>query len=86
MMMRAVVLFLVVSQAGAILNVRKKSSGEEKACQAQDLQHRMQLQNKLAGVCEDMCKEVGAYPKCSQCPNFVPPDATPGITTPLMMR
>merc|ERR1719231_1394726 len=28
-----------------------------------------------------MCKEVGAYPKCSGCPNFVPPDATPGVMT-----
>merc|ERR1719330_1971259 len=28
-----------------------------------------------------MCKEVGAYPKCSQCANFVTPDATPGVMT-----
>merc|ERR1719409_1916275 len=40
----------------------------------------MQLQNKLAGVCVDMCKEVGAFPKCT-CPNFVQPDATPGVMT-----
>merc|ERR1719159_1046449 len=52
-----------------------------KACAAEDLKHRMQLQNKLAGVCEDMCKEVGAYPKCSGCPNFVQPDSTPGVMT-----
>merc|ERR1719379_2411291 len=54
---------------------------ESKACVAEDLKHRMQLQNKLAGVCEDMCKEVGAYPKCSGCPNFVQPDSTPGVMT-----
>merc|ERR1712216_68698 len=30
--------------------------------------------------CEDMCKEVGAYPKCT-CPGFVAPDATPGVMT-----
>merc|ERR1719324_996677 len=46
-----------------------------------DMQRRMQVQNKLAGVCEDMCKEVGAYPKCTQCPKFVAPDATPGVMT-----
>jgi len=33
------------------------------------------------GVCEDMCKEVGAYPKCTQCPSFVEPDSTPGVMT-----
>jgi len=54
---------------------------DEQACVSTDLKRRAQLQNKLASVCEDMCKEVGAYPKCSQCPNFVPPDATPGVMT-----
>merc|ERR1719487_2219835 len=47
----------------------------------QDSQLRATIQNKLAGICEDMCKEVGAYPKCSQCPDFVAPDATPGVMT-----
>merc|ERR1719198_537241 len=51
------------------------------SCATVDLSHRAQVQNKLAGVCEDMCKEVGAYPKCSGCPNFVPPDPTPGVMT-----
>merc|ERR1719382_1049811 len=51
------------------------------SCATQDLQHRMQFQNKLAGACEDMCKEVGAYPKCTQCPAFVAPDPTPGVMT-----
>merc|ERR1719217_1507369 len=54
---------------------------ESTACAAEDLKHRAQLQNKLAGVCEDMCKEVGAYPQCSGCPNFVQPDSTPGVMT-----
>ena len=60
------------------------SDGEDessKACAAEDLKRRAQLQNKLAGECEDMCKEVGAYPKCSGCPNFVQPDSTPGVMT-----
>merc|ERR1719275_468712 len=51
------------------------------ACAAQDVQRRIQFQNKLAGICEDMCKEVGAYPKCAQCPGFVAPDSTPGVMT-----
>merc|ERR1719168_104417 len=52
----------------------------DKACVAEDLKHRAELQNKLAGICEDMCKEVQAYPKCS-CPDFVEPDSTPGVMT-----
>merc|ERR1719221_2202 len=51
----------------------------ESACAAEDLQHRSQVQNKLAGVCEEMCKEVGSYPNCAQCPKFVQPDSTPGV-------
>jgi len=53
---------------------------KQTACLKEDTQHRTQLQNKLAGVCVDMCKEVGAFPKCT-CPNFVAPDATPGVMT-----
>jgi hypothetical protein len=52
----------------------------DNACLSEDVQHRMQLQNKLAGFCEDMCKEVGSFPKC-QCPGFVAPDSTPGVMT-----
>jgi len=58
-----------------------KIAQDSKACAAEDLQHRAQLQNMLAGACEDMCKEVGAYPKCSNCPDFVQPDSTPGVMT-----
>merc|ERR550514_1390822 len=54
---------------------------DEKACESMDLKHRTQVQSKLAGMCEDMCKEVGAYPNCSQCAGFVPPDSTPGVMT-----
>merc|ERR1712060_702063 len=58
-----------------------KGATEEQACASEDLKHRIAFQNKLAGICEDMCKEVGAYPKCAQCPDFVAPDATPGVMT-----
>jgi len=66
-------------KTASALQVENKQ-GEE-ACTSADLEHRMQLQNKLAGICEDMCKEVGAYPKCAQCPDFVAPDSTPGVMT-----
>jgi len=68
-------------QASAIQLVAFKGGDSEKACFAQDMSIRAQFQNKLAGVCEDMCKEVGAYPKCAQCPQFVEPDSTPGVMT-----
>ena len=29
---------------------------------------------------DDMCKEVGAFPKCT-CPNFFAPNSTPGVMT-----
>merc|ERR1712224_536796 len=50
------------------------------SCQQQQMHHRAMVQNKIAGICEEMCKEVGAYPKCT-CPGFAAPDATPGVMT-----
>jgi len=55
--------------------------GLQPAAKATDVQRRMALQNDLSGICEDMCKEVGAYPQCAQCPGFVAPDSTPGVMT-----
>mmetsp|Transcript_47509 Transcript_47509/g.146893 ORF Transcript_47509/g.146893 Transcript_47509/m.146893 type:complete len:181 (-) Transcript_47509:79-621(-) len=53
-----------------------------KACMAEDAKHRTMVQNKLAGVCVDMCKEVGAYPEHCTCPNYVDTtDKTPGVMT-----
>merc|ERR1719401_3134724 len=70
-------------QASAIQMAAAKGEEQhqEKACEAADLKNRVQFQNKLAQVCEEMCKEVGAYPKCDQCPKFVEPDSTPGVMT-----
>merc|ERR1719400_1476152 len=62
-------------------SVLQKGAQTGNACMAEDRERRVQVQNKLAGICEDMCKEVGAYPKCAQCPNFVTPDSTPGVMT-----
>jgi hypothetical protein len=76
------------SQAASALQKKMKAHAKavvssisvSKACLAQDLQHRVQVQNKLASACEDMCKEIGAYPDC-ECPDFVQPDSTPGVMT-----
>ena len=75
----AIIAVLLATSASAVLHV-KNGQGEQ-ACAAADLKNRVALQNKLADICEDMCKEVGAYPKCNQCPTFVAPDATPGVMT-----
>merc|ERR1719151_62251 len=53
-----------------------------KACVAEDMKHRAAVQNKLAGVCIDMCKEVGAYPKDCTCPDYTDTtDKTPNVVT-----
>merc|ERR1719439_550254 len=79
--MRAfVVLATLVTVSVQAVFLDKNVHGDT-ACVSEDVQHRIQLQNKLAGYCEDMCKEVGAYPKCQQCPKFVEPDSTPGVMT-----
>jgi len=67
-------------QQASQLQVVSVHTQNENACVSEDLKNRMKLQNKLAGVCVDMCKEVGAFPKCT-CPDFVAPDATPGVMT-----
>jgi len=72
--MRCVSLMLLAPVASA-------SVMRGKSCMTLDAQHRVGMQNKLAGICEDMCKEVGAYPQCAQCPGFVAPDSTPGVMT-----
>merc|ERR1719225_2050707 len=53
-----------------------RSSVLSKACAAEDLAARVMVQNRLAGICEGMCKDVGAYPKC-ECPAFTAPGTDP---------
>merc|ERR1719379_1316519 len=69
--------------AESIKGWKKQASAiqTQKSVETSDLKLRAKLQNKLADLCEDMCKEVGAYPKCNECPAFVAPDATPGVMT-----
>jgi len=74
--MKCFIFALLFTTATAVVNLRKTD-----ACAAEDLKRRMQLQNRLAGDCEEMCKEVGAYPKGCTCPDFVQPDSTPGVMT-----
>merc|ERR1719188_581522 len=58
------------------------SFAASKACLSQDLKHRAMVQNKLADVCIEMCKEVGAYPEKCTCPEYVDTtDKTPNIVT-----
>merc|ERR1712087_460362 len=59
-----------------------KMASVSQACLSEDLKHRAMVQNKLAGVCVDMCKEVGAYPEKCTCPNYVDTtDKTPNVVT-----
>jgi len=58
---------LLAAYSASALLVQKGQS-----CIKEDLAHRTAVQNKLAGVCVDMCKEIGAFPKCT-CPDFVAP-------------
>merc|ERR1719301_370885 len=62
------------AQAAQLIQLKGKS------CQQNEVHYRAAVQNKLAGICEEMCKEVGAYPQCT-CPGFTAPDATPGVMT-----
>jgi hypothetical protein len=62
------------SAQGSFLGLHQQGKQTEESCLAEDAKHRMQVQNKIAGVCVDMCKEIGAFPKCT-CPDFVAPDS-----------
>merc|ERR1719231_597188 len=68
------------SSQAAFVGIHEQGAQSEQACMQEDVAHRTEVQNKLAGVCVDMCKEVGAFPKCT-CPDFVAPDSTPGVMT-----
>mmetsp|Transcript_53883 Transcript_53883/g.143422 ORF Transcript_53883/g.143422 Transcript_53883/m.143422 type:complete len:101 (+) Transcript_53883:93-395(+) len=73
--MRVAAFVIAASASPALLGVGESS------CAATDMQHRVGVQNRLAGLCEDMCKATGAYPNCGGCPSFVAPDSTPGVMT-----
>merc|ERR1719488_284288 len=79
--MMLLVIAPAVSASRLLSNHDHVQKSDEQACEASDLKRRAELQNKLAGLCEDMCKEVGAYPNCANCAGFIPPDPTPGVMT-----
>merc|ERR1740121_3504025 len=65
---------LLLSFVATFASAKFMSSQGSESCLQEDVKIRVQLQNKLAGVCVDMCKEIGAFPKCT-CPDFVAPDS-----------
>merc|ERR1719450_870766 len=76
--MKSAALFCAVS-AATVAALRKDKSD---ACIAEDLAVRTDVQNKIADVCIDMCKELGAYPEKCTCPNYVDTtDKTPNTHT-----
>merc|ERR1719146_387553 len=79
-MAKLLLVMLGVCTVSAVMHVDSKKNAD-KSCAAQDLKNRAALQSKLADMCVEMCKEVGAYPNCAQCAGFVPPDPTPGVMT-----
>merc|ERR1719378_407903 len=66
----------------ALMAVGASALKREQSCAAQDLAIRSMFQNKLADVCVDMCKELGAYPEKCTCPGYTDTtDKTPGVMT-----
>jgi len=49
-----------------------KSHSGEQHCVQQDAMRRLQMQQRLQGACEEMCKQINHYPNC-MCDGFVPP-------------
>ncbi|CAE8625364.1 unnamed protein product, partial [Polarella glacialis] len=76
----------------AVQNITPKRSAAgdasvvgEAACQTRDPQRRVQLQGKLAHVCQKLCHQLMPGPDCTQCPAAV---AGPGpmAWTPLLQK
>jgi len=59
-----------------------KAMQVSKSCMSEDMKERTAVQNKLHGICVDMCKELGAYPEKCTCPGYKDTtDKTPGVMT-----
>jgi len=60
-----------------------KAMEVSKACMQADEKEREAVQSRLHGICIDMCKELGAYPKTCTCPGFDKSsvDSSPGVMT-----
>merc|ERR1719409_2165931 len=67
---------------------KKAVTQESTSCEARTQNQRALIQTKLAvfGVqCEQMCKEMGAYPNC-QCPGFAGQPSSDGDTRACMAK
>eukprot|EP00413_Alexandrium_margalefii_P049394 CAMPEP_0204610042 /NCGR_PEP_ID=MMETSP0661-20131031/61291_1 /ASSEMBLY_ACC=CAM_ASM_000606 /TAXON_ID=109239 /ORGANISM="Alexandrium margalefi, Strain AMGDE01CS-322" /LENGTH=66 /DNA_ID=CAMNT_0051621831 /DNA_START=56 /DNA_END=252 /DNA_ORIENTATION=+ len=64
-------LLAVFAVLPSVVSAARRAETRSSACNAEDLAARARLQNKFAGICIDMCKEVGAYPEHCTCPNYV---------------
>mmetsp|Transcript_16506 Transcript_16506/g.32256 ORF Transcript_16506/g.32256 Transcript_16506/m.32256 type:complete len:187 (-) Transcript_16506:99-659(-) len=72
--------FAMLLGAKAALLVKQSNGGS--ACESEDRAIRVLLQNRLAGVCVDMCKSVMAYPEDCTCPKYKDEsDKSPGVVT-----
>mmetsp|Transcript_88769 Transcript_88769/g.170835 ORF Transcript_88769/g.170835 Transcript_88769/m.170835 type:complete len:187 (+) Transcript_88769:80-640(+) len=72
--------FAMLLGAKAALLVKQSNGGS--ACESEDRAIRVLLQNRLAGVCIEMCKQVLAYPEDCTCPKYKDTtDKSPGVTT-----
>merc|ERR1719210_2773047 len=83
-MKSALLTLVLLSRAPMVQATRvfARTNGSIAACVSEDMEARAMLQNKLAGICLDMCKEVGAYPEGCTCPGYTDPtDKTPGVVT-----
>merc|ERR550519_2679706 len=60
-----------------------KAMQVSKGCMHADEKEREAVQNRLHGICTDMCKEIGTFPKKCSCPGFEASsvDSTPGVMT-----
>merc|ERR1719197_860552 len=74
-------------RTGGFLEQNKKWKSHEMCSAVDDEGHRLalfqsilKLRKQANDACTEMCKTTGSYPNCN-CPNFEPPDATPGVVT-----
>merc|ERR1719321_2354088 len=73
---------VTTKRKGAFLEKAKEqcSAADDQAHRMALFQSVMKLRKQANDACTEMCKTTGSYPNCN-CPNFEPPDATPGVVT-----
>merc|ERR1719331_393894 len=78
---------VTTKRKGAFLEKATSLKSNERCSAVDDEGHRIalfqsiqKLRKQANDACVEMCKTTGSYPTCN-CPNFEPPDATPGVVT-----